>query len=84
MVGIKTMDSLPSFRANKALVKIVNLKARKLKTSFVSVVGCFERSWNLLQLTDPDIIDMLKILITCMSNLLVNYSKINACIFYAF
>ena len=64
MDGIKTMDSLPSFRANKALVKTINLKAGKLKTSRVSVTKGFERSLPSPQQMEPDMIDMMKTLIT--------------------
>ena len=38
MDPIKIMDSLPILREIKALVKTIKLKARKIKTSCVSVV----------------------------------------------
>ena len=61
------MNSLPILRANKALVKTIKLKARKLKSSPVSVVKCFEKSWPLTQPIEYNIIDMAKLLITCIS-----------------
>ena len=66
MDGIKTMDSLPILRANKTLVKHIKLKERKLKTSPVSVVECFERSWPLPQPKEPGVINREKILIICI------------------
>ena len=43
---IKIMDSLPILMEIKALVKTIKLKARKLKTSHVSVVELVIASMN--------------------------------------
>ena len=67
MVGIKTMDSLPSLREIMDLVKANKLKAGKWKTSPMSMVGFFERIWNFPQPIEPGIIDKIDKLISCIS-----------------
>ena len=59
------MDSLLSLREIMALVKTINLKASKLRTP-IRVDECFERRWPFLKPTEPNIIDRIKKLITCM------------------
>ena len=67
MDAIKTMYSLPIPRKIKALVKTINLKESKIRTSPVRVTECYKRSLPLPQPIELDIIDKIKKLITCMS-----------------
>ena len=52
------MNSLSILRANKALVKTIKLKARKLKTSPMSVAEHCGRIWSLPQPTYNGIISI--------------------------